>query len=515
MTARLRGALAVLAAFTAGCAVGPDYERPDFERPAVMPAIAAVTSEETGFHMTDKEPWERWWEVFHDPQLERLVGEARGNNQDLRAAVARVHAARAVMHETFAPLLPTIGATGQYTYQKQSQNAILLSPGTGSVTGTPTTGTSGLAPVQAASISGSPFQLWAGTGDLTYELDLWGRIRRNFESAKADTMSFEEDRKSIEITVMADVAQTYFDLGEADADLTIAQEAVVLRDKTLALVRGRFDAGLAAELELRRAEGELATAEADVPEAERQRAVAEHRLAILIGRMPDLSFAGRPPASFDLPPEVPVGIPARLLERRPDIRSAEEHLHAANARIGEAIAHFFPTVTIVGRAGYASLSFSSVAQGPAQLWSIGPSIRIPIFEGGQTYYRVIETEARTDEATANYYKAILNAFGEVADSIVGIGAHARVRDRQHEAVVAQERAVGLATIEYDQGLTNYLNVLDAQRSLLTARQALVRAQRLVLYDLVQLQKALGGGWTELEPDSGPSTALGTVGTGGK
>jgi len=485
----------------AGCkAIGPDYERPRVEAPPSMIAVAAVATEAGAIRITTDAPVERWWTVFRDPQLERLVLEARAGNNDLRAAVARVHAARAMVREAFAPLFPTIGANAQYNYLKFSPNAIPFNPQAGAAIAPGQPLTPGAQQPTTFSFGGTPFQLWAGTADMSYELDLWGRIRRALEGAEAQAAATEEDRRNVELTVTADVAEAYFDIGAAEADVSIATEGVRLRGRTLELAEERFAGGVAPELDVRRARSELARARAQVPDAERRRAVAEHRLAVLLGRVPSLRFAGRAPASFELPVEVPVGLPGALLERRPDIRAAEQRLRASNASIGEAIANFLPQVTIFGRFGYASIDIWKIAQPASQLYAAGPSIRIPIFEGGKTYARLLETHANTDAATANYYQTILVAFREVADAVVGISAQTRIREEQTRNVAESERAVALVTEQYEKGLTNYLNVLDAQRTLLEARQELVRAQRALLSSLVQLEKALGGGWTEETPE---------------
>ncbi|HZU96518.1 MAG TPA: efflux transporter outer membrane subunit [Planctomycetota bacterium] len=452
-----------------GCALGPDYERPAAPSPASLAATGMVSSEGATIRFTGAKPQDRWWESFHDPQLETLVADARKENLSLRAALARVQIARSMRAESFAPLLPSINADGEYAYFKLPDNpALPLHPGSQGMLGTLSTG---------------------------YEVDLWGRLRRGVEASDAEEAASICDKRAVETTVVADVAETYFELGEAEALLAIAREAVELRESSLAVVRGRVKTGLATDLDLRRAEGELATTRALVPEYERQRAVAQHRLAVLIGHTPDVAFSGKPPAAFDLPPVIPLGLPATLLERRPDVRAAEEHLRAANARIGAAIADFFPKVTIVGQIGQASLNAQNVTTHGAQLWSIGPSIDLPIFSGGLHYARMLEAEARRDEATSNYLLTILGAFREVADAIAGISAHEQERDRQREAVRAQEQSVELAENQYERGLTNYLTVLDAQRSLLAARQALVQSERVLLSDIVQLQRALGGGWT--------------------
>jgi multidrug efflux system outer membrane protein len=450
-----------------------------------MPGVAAFATTGAGRITTDT-PVDRWWTVFHDPQLDRLIAEALAGNQDLRAAIAHVQAARALVREAFAPLLPSLSAFGAYNYVKLPSS---LSGSSSSASSSPA------AAAPAGPLSGQPFQSWAGAVDMSYELDLWGRIRRAYEAAGADEAATEEDRKVIEITLIADVAEAYFDLGKAEADLVIARDGVHLRDETLGFLRERFLGGVAPELDVRRSRAELARARALVPDGERRRAIAEHRLATLLGHLPTLHFEGRVPAAFELPPELPVGLPAALLERRPDIRAAEHRLVASNAHIGEAIAGFFPKVSIFGAFGYASLDIWKVAQPGSQLFAAGPSISIPIFEGGRTYARVLEAEATTDEATANYYKTVLLAFREVADAIVSVATQARVRDEEGVNVAESEAASLIVAEQYEKGLITYLNVLDAQRTLLDAQQALVQSQRVLLSNLVQLEKALGGGWT--------------------
>jgi NodT family efflux transporter outer membrane factor (OMF) lipoprotein len=470
-----------------GCKLGPNYRRPEVPAPAKLSAEpVSQAAEEARVRITSDPPWEKWWEVFGDPEINRLVGEALAGNQDLRAALARVEVARGLARQVLAPLFPAVGASGDYAYQKISRNSIRFAGGS----------TSGVAGVGGAAFTGEPFDFYSGTADMSYELDVWGRLRRGLEAARGEEAVVEEDRRSAEITVIAETVDGYFDLGRADAELQIARETVLLRERTLDLVQTRVNAGLAPDLELRRAEGALASARALVPEGERSRAVAEHRLAVLLGRPPGVSFSGKPPAAFAIPPEVPVGIPSDLLERRPDVRAAERRLAAASARIGEALADFFPRFTIAGRFGYASLDLGTVANGSSQLWSLGPSVRVPIFEGGVRRARLFETEARRDENLALYAQTVLQAFREVADAISGIAAHVRIRERQREAVAASEQAVVLANALYAQGLTNFLDVLDSQRALLVSRLALLYAERQLLSSLVQLQKALGGGWSD-------------------
>jgi multidrug efflux system outer membrane protein len=266
-------------------------------------------------------------------------------------------------------------------------------------------------------------------------------------------------------------------------------------------VKARVDAGATPELALERARGELEVARADVPEAQRRRAVAAHRLAILTGSPPDRRFDASPSVAFELPPALPVGVPSALLQRRPDVRAAEERVRSANADVGAALGEFFPRVMISGSAGYLSARAETLARPTSQIWDIGPSISIPLFAGGTTYYRWQEKKALTDAAIAQYRSTVLRAFGEVADSVAGIEASREQRDRYDAAVRSSRHAVELSDAGYRQGATAYIEVLDAQRALLAARTNLLRSRRALLGALVHLEKALGGGWTELAEGS--------------
>ncbi len=399
--------------------------------------------------------------------------------------MARVNAARNRVTEAFSPLLPSVGSLGAWRWARIGPNTFPDNPKTGQ-----------------SPLSGDAFQSWAGILYMSYEIDFWGRLRRGLEGATADEAAVEEDRKTVEITLISEVTQTYFDLGQAEADLAVALEAVRLREETVRFVKERFEGGVVPELDLHRARSELERTRAQVFEARRLRALAEHRLAVLLGRMPTLHFGGHPPAEFDLPPELPVGMPATLLERRPDVQAAELRLRAANARVGQSIANFFPRVSILGALGEISIDVWTVAKPGSLFYAAGPSIDLPIFQGGRTYAQMKEAEAHTDEATAAYWKTVLTAFREVADAIVGIQARQSERDAQQRNVVESEKAVQLVTEQYEKGVSNYLGVLDAQRTLLVAKQSLIQAQRDLLSSIVQLEKALGGGWTQMPEEDG-------------
>jgi multidrug efflux system outer membrane protein len=473
-------ALVGLVALTASCkAVGPDYERPHIALDPRMPEVAAVATSAPGrIQVTEGPPIVGdYWEVFHDERLNALVREAVDGNQDLHAALARVLVARAVVREDFAPLFPSMTANGTYAYAKLPAFAA-SSAGAAN-------------PFTSGPFSGQPFQALAGYLGLSYEVDIWGRVRRLLESANDTEIASEEDRKNVEITVVNDTLQTYFDLCQADTDVAIAADSVAVATSSLAIVRERYTKGFATELDLRRAEALLASQRAQVPAAELDRAVAAHKLAILLGHMPDLHFDGKPPTEFDLPPEIPTGAPAELLERRPDIRAAEARLASSNAKIGSVIASFFPKVSIFGYLGQATvLDFKNIGTHLGNFYAVGPSISLPLFQGGLTYGQLLEARGQTEENEATYRQTVLRAFGEVADAIISIDRHEKQRGDLGEQVRALVRSVELANVQYRTGFVTFLDVLDAESALLTAR----------LGDVVSLQRALGGGWHELDPD---------------
>jgi len=461
------GATALLAV---GCTVkGPNYARPHVALPATMPG-APVPSSPKLFTTTSTDAWRSWWSVFKDPELDRLVAQTRASNLDLRAALDRVRAARAVVRGVRSPLFPQVFGDAGYARQKNSTET------------------------QSGQGSNDSYDQWSASGDVAWEIDLFGKTARSVEAACADAAALEEDRRALELVLVADVAQTWFDVGAARAEVDIAKDTARLLEETLGLVKAKYDAGLTTELDLRRTEGDLASARALIPEGERRSAVGEHRLAILMGQPPGSHFDAKPPAAFQIPPEVPVGLPATLLERRPDVRAAEMRLVASNARVGQAIAEFYPSVTLFGRIATSSVDAATVFDPNALAWSIGPSVHIPIFEGGRLAAQRFQREAERDAATAAYAQVIYGALGEVADAVTGVSARLASRDRQKEAVEAATKSVELSNLAYEKGITGYVNVLDGQRALAVARLALLNAQRLVLADLVRLGKALGGGW---------------------
>jgi multidrug efflux system outer membrane protein len=339
------------------------------------------------------------------------------------------------------------------------------------------------------------------TLDLSFELDLWGRLRRANEAARADLLAGEENRRSVAVTLVADVAQAYFDLLELDRELDIARRTLDSRRESLRIARLRSDNGLTSELDLRRAEAEVASAAAQIPGLERRIAETEHRLSVLLGRNPGPIPRGPLLTDQTALPEVPAGLPSTLLERRPDLRQAEQRLVAANARIGEAKAAYFPQVNLTGAFGVESIALSDLFTGPARVWQFGPRITIPIFNAGKITNQVRAAEARTEQALVQYQQAVQQAFREVEDALVGHRKVREIRPELEALVEANRRSLRIADLRYRDGLSSYLDVLDAQRQLFVSEIDLARTTRDQLAAVVQLYKALGGGWT---PEAGPA-----------
>jgi multidrug efflux system outer membrane protein len=453
----------VLGLALAGCTVGPDYRRPEVPSPEVWrdgPAVADAAS------LADL----AWWELFEDPELRGLVEFALRANKDLRIAVTRVDQARALLGVTRADQFPQVDAGASATTNRFSET--VLPRGQGGTT-----------------------DLFATTIDMTFEIDLWGRLRRATEAARAELLSSEEARHAVVMTLVADVATAYLQLRQFDLELETTRRNVASRRGSRQLVRDRFDAGLTPALDLHQSEAELASTAAQIPDLERLVAQTENGLSILLGRNPGAIGRGRPLTGQVFPPTVPAGLPSALLERRPDIRQAEATLVAANARIGVAKAAFFPQISLTGFFGVESAALSDLFTGPSRIWQFGPSVTIPIFNAGRNRANLALTEARQREAVLRYEQAIQQAFREVEDALI---LHRKAREslvEQEIAVRASRDALDVAELRYTSGLTSYLNVLDAQRSLLTAEVAESRTLGAQLVAVVQLYKALGGGWT--------------------
>ncbi|MBX3747242.1 MAG: efflux transporter outer membrane subunit [Verrucomicrobiae bacterium] len=463
----------------ASAAVGPDYQRPE------TPAPAAYKASEWG-DWKPGEPMDHlgrgpWWELFNDPELDRLAVLAAGSNQELRAAMATVEQARAAARIARADLLPAVDAQPGFRRERFSPNQ---EPDFGAIT---------------ANTFRVPL-------DLSYELDLWGRVRRGFESARAEAASRQAALHTVLLTLQADVAQNYFRLRALDAEIAVVRRTLDLRREQVGIVDGRLEAGLGPELDVARARTELAVAEVERAALERQRGELENALAILTGQPPPaFRLAPRPDPLGEAEPEpplVPAGLPSALLERRPDIAEAERQLAADNARIGIARAAFFPVVRLTGSGGFLSADVESLFQWESRVWSIGPSVSLPLFAGGRHRAGLRQSKARFEESVARYRQRILVAFGEVEDALAALRHLAVQADAQSEALAQSLRARDLAQAGFTTGLTDFLSVIDADREALRNERAIrqIAGQRRIA--AVQLIKALGGGW-ENGPDKVP------------
>ncbi|HEY5910020.1 MAG TPA: efflux transporter outer membrane subunit [Verrucomicrobiae bacterium] len=464
----------VLVLFPSGCALGPNYQRPAEETSAPRYKAEALGAWKEGKPL-DNLPKGDWWEVFDDPMLNELERRAADANQGLKAAIARVDQARAEARVARSELLPSLDLDPRYTRQRISPNQV---PSFGNLT---------------ANTFSAPL-------DLSYEIDLWGRVRRGFEGARADAQASLAAFHNVLLTLHSDVAQNYFALRALDDEIATVAGTVDLRKEQVRLVRSRFEGGIGSDLDVARAETELATTEVEAASLAQRRAELENALAILVGTNPSafqlVALHGTNAHWNPQTPAVPAGLPGDLLERRPDVSEAERQLAAANARIGVAKAAFFPVVRLTGSGGYLSGDVESLFNWESRVWSIGPSVSLPIFAGGRNLANYRRSQSAYDEAVAKFRQQILVAFGEVENSLAGIRHLAAESAAQQRAVANSRRAAALATDRYRSGIVSYLEVVDASREALQAQRgnAQLAGQRQIA--AVQLIKALGGGWTE-------------------
>jgi multidrug efflux system outer membrane protein len=331
--------------------------------------------------------------------------------------------------------------------------------------------------------------------DLSYEVDIWGRVRRASEAATADLQVSVADFETIRLTLHAEVAQTYFALRAVDAELAVLNSTVDLRQQTLNLIQDRFQGGASSDLEVAQAENALATTQADLAGVERQRETFEHALAVLVGKPPG-TFHLTSAVLAGLPPEIPVGTPSSLLERRPDVAEAERAMAAANARIGVAKGAFFPEVKLTGSAGFESANFGTLFDWPSKLWAVGPSISLPLFEGGRNTANYNRAESAYVEAVAQYRQHVLVAFQEVQDGLSGLRTLAQQAEAQARSVASAQRAYDIANSRYKEGSISFLDVVDVQRTLLQNQREAVQTLGQRYVTSVLLVKALGGGWQD-------------------
>ncbi len=471
----MRRALAALAALAlAGCAIGPDYERP----PVVEPPIYREQTTPSEAQSFADLPW---WEVFQDETLRALIGEALDNNYDLRLAAQRVEEFSARAGVARSEFFPQIGAEFDATR------------GVNSVLGAPSPG----APRDNA------FLLAAG---MAWEIDIWGRIRRTNEAARADLFASEAFRRGVLLTLVSDVAASYFELLGLDLELAITRQNVEAFTKMRDLFERKFTGGVDSKLGMLRAEASLATVASAVPELERRIIEVENRLSVLLGREPGPIPRGTALLAQGEPPQVPVGMPAQLLERRPDLLEAEQNAIAANAIVGVAISEFLPRIGLTGLAGGVSTQLHDVLQKDSAMWSIAGVATTPIFQGGAIYYGWEQAKAQAEQATLAYQATALDALRDVSDALTAREKLALVRAEQQKAVDALNESVRISTIRYTDGKADYFEVLNAQQDLFPAETELARTERDQRIAIVQIYRALGGGWSQYTVPQPPPPA---------
>jgi len=461
-----RGALLSAALLLAGCAVGPDYKRPEVQVPQEFRGKApdVPASEKSIGDLA-------WWEVFQDPVLQELLRTALAANYDLRIATARVLDARAQVTVTRSFQFPDVTGNASAAYTRIFGDR------------TPFQSKSTFSPV--------------GTLDLAWELDFWGRLRRATEAARGDLLGTEDARRFVITTLISDVATAYFQLRELDLELEISRRTFDSRQGSLKLVQHRYEGGVSALIDVRQAEVLLYTAAETIPDVERRIEQTENLISLLLGRNPGPVLRGRSTAEqlALAPPNVPAGLPSSLLERRPDVRSAENQLAAATARIGVAKADYFPRVFLTGAAGAGGVRIDGSWFGPQGIGTIAPRLTLPIFNMGRVGAGVDSAEARALEALASYEQTVQTAFREVSDALVEHRKRRESRIQQALLVDSLRDAARLADVRYKGGVTSYLEVLDTERQLFDAELTLAQTQRDELLALIRVYRALGGGWT--------------------
>jgi outer membrane protein, multidrug efflux system len=462
-------------ALLTGCSVGPDYVQPS------VPQASAY--KESG-------PWKKaaprddiskgdWYTIFHDPKLNELEIEAQASSQTLRVAVAKVSEARAVARQTEANFFPTLDFEANGSRQRTSPN-------------------NGQIVAQSPTGQGTPFTFNSATVvpfDLSYEVDIWGKVRRAFESSGDLAQASVADYENVLLTLKADVATNYFAVRTADSQIDVQRRNIKYYQENLDLTNSRFQGGISTQLDVEQAKATLAAAQAQLATLQQSRAQFEHAVAVLIGLPPE-SFSLRfHPLNNNLP-VIPAGLPSDLLERRPDVAAAERRVAAQNAQIGVAIAAYFPQVNLTGQTGFDSGDLGMLFNWESRIWSYGPNIQFPIFEGGQISANVKQQRASYEENVADYRQQVLVAFQDVEDSLSALRYLAQQSEAENRAFVAYKNALDLTNARYTTGLVSYFDVIQAQGLALGAEQLTVQIEGNRIAGTVQLIKALGGGWAD-------------------
>ena len=456
---------ALLSCALAGCTVGPNYHRPTVQTPGSFRDLSENPQAQAQAASYADLPW---WQVFQDPQLQELIRTALKQNYDLQLATERITAARAQVAITRSNQFPQVQGSGNFSGGKESNFQ-------------------------------SRFNFLVLSADAAFQLDFFGKLRRATEAARAQLLATQDARQTVVLTLVSDVASDYFALLQLDLQLQITHNTVAAQEASVKLTNLRVDHGVATKLDVLQAQQTLDTANAQIPDLERQIAQEENAISILLGNYPQAVPRGRTLVEQPLPPDVPPGLPSSLMERRPDIREAEQVLVAANAEIGVAKAEFFPQISLTGSGGGAfgrSSAFSGLMASQLGIWSYGAQVSQPIFTGGALRGNLKLAESQHQQALIGYQQAIQHAFGDVSDALIGYQKSHQVRVRQEESVADLQESVRLSNMRYQGGTTTFLEVLDGQRSLFSAELTLAQARGAEYQSLVQLYRSLGGGWQQ-------------------
>lgn len=484
----------------AACTVGPDYHKPQVNAPEAWRATQPpAESQVTG---ANADP--QWWKLFNDPVLTRLENEVAASNLDLRAASLRLMQSQAERRIASAAQFPHAQANASYGRERASTNGVLGLLGTmeREGTGSIASGTQGFGPTALPGSIGNPsFNLPQYGMNASWEVDFWGHVRRQVEAATAAMHETEEMRRDMLVSLMAETAQDYIDLRAAQTQLGILEHNIEIATNSVRLTTLRFQQGAATRLDVAEATGQLHTFTSRLAPMHAQVTHRLNALSFLVAREPgaldaELGKAGDIPA---VPAVVPVGLPSELAERRPDIRMAADHLHAATASIGVAIADFFPRVTLSGSLDVQALQFSGLGSWASRQYGFGPTATLPLFEGGRLTGQLHLRRAQQKEAATMFQRTVLKAWQEIDDAMADFTAAQRQRDELALAVQENEIAVETAKAQYTQGSSDFLNVLTLQNALLSSQSALVDATAHVAGSVTHLYRAVGGGWEDIYP----------------